>query len=120
MRLGHVLALSIALCLGRTGHVAAGEPDGPALYKRKCALCHGRNGKPSASLAKAKVKDFTNVEWQGSRTNGQIRKVIEDGKDGTLMRGFKKHLSAKEIEALVRQVRSFVPAKKGPSGPAQE
>jgi mono/diheme cytochrome c family protein len=81
--------------------------DAGALYKQQCAKCHKEDGKGLESLA---PPDFTNPEWQASQTDQQIADGIKEGKG--VMPGFKELLSAQEITALVKYVRSFGPKSK--------
>lgn len=106
-RLGFA-AIVVALALVTPSAFAAARAA-RTLYDTKCALCHGRDGKSNPALAAAKVRNFTDADWQRSRTDGQIHASIADGKDGTLMRAFKNDLSAEEIAGLVKFIRAFVP-----------
>ncbi len=81
--------------------------DARAIYNRQCAKCHKEDGKGLESLA---PPDFTNPEWQASQTDQQITDGIKEGKG--VMPGFKELLSAQEITALVKYVRSFGPKSK--------
>src|SRR5512145_210815 len=54
-------ALSAAVALA----AASSYADEPAqVFARSCAICHGKEGKPSAVFEKQGVKDFTNPAWQ--------------------------------------------------------
>jgi mono/diheme cytochrome c family protein len=88
---------------------SAAPREARALYNAKCALCHGRDGRTNKALAHAKVRDFTDATWQQERSDEAIRAAIADGRPETLMRAFKEELSAEEIAALVRHIRTFAP-----------
>jgi mono/diheme cytochrome c family protein len=85
--------------------------DAQKLYAAKCALCHGKDGKPNPAIAAGKVPNFTDPAWQKSASDEAIRKSIVDGREGTLMRAFGKELSEEEVTALLRVVRAFAPAE---------
>lgn len=105
-----VPVLLAALMLAATP--AAAKPrDVRTLYNSKCALCQRRDGKANPSLAHAKVRHFNDAAWQKERSDDEIRKSIEDGRDGTLMRSYKDQFSADEIAALVKLIRGFAPAE---------
>jgi mono/diheme cytochrome c family protein len=93
-------------CLGfaRTVTAAPDQPDGAALYKQKCQMCHGADGKGFAAL---KTPDFTDPKWQASKSDKEIASVIKNGKQGTMMQAFGNQLKDDEIDALVKQIRSF-------------
>jgi cytochrome c oxidase cbb3-type subunit III len=83
---------------------AADQPDGAALFKQNCSMCHGADGKGFAAL---KTPDFTDPKWQASKTDQEISSVIKNGKPNTMMQAFGSKLKDDEIEALVKQIRSF-------------
>jgi len=96
----------VAVCLAFAA-LAAGapqEPDGAALFKQKCSMCHGPDGKGFAAL---KTPDFTDPKWQDSKTDKQITDTIRNGKQGTMMQAFGSQLKDNEIDALLKQIRSF-------------
>jgi mono/diheme cytochrome c family protein len=81
--------------------------DGAALYKAKCAMCHGPDGTPSAAMAKSMgLKSLGSPEVQGM-SDAQIKDIIDKGytKEKVPMKPVK--LSAAERDAVVKQVRSF-------------
>lgn len=100
-------AAAAALLLGPAlSALAAGEPASKA-FARSCAPCHGKTGQPSPVFAKQGVRDFTAPSWQKATSDAQIEKAIREGKKGTMMAGFGGQLSADEIKALVRYIRSL-------------
>jgi len=84
--------------------LAADQPDGAALFKTKCSMCHGADGKGFAAL---KTPDFTDPKWQGSKSDKEIASVIKNGKQGTMMQAFGNQLKDDEIDALVKEIRSL-------------
>jgi len=85
------------------------QPDGEALYKQKCAMCHAPDGKGYSAI---KTPDFTSPKWQESKTDKEIADTIKNGKPGTPMKSFADQLKEGEIEALVKYIRSLNTAKK--------
>ena len=82
---------------------AMSAEDGAALYKSKCAMCHGDDGvakkmaEPSANLNDPKFQEANPVE--------SIAKVIADGKGK--MKGFKDKLSQEQIDAIAAHVKTL-------------
>jgi mono/diheme cytochrome c family protein len=93
---------------------SAAPRDARAVYNAKCALCHGRDGRANPALAHAKVRHFSDADWQQERTDTQLAASIADGREGTLMRPFRAELSAEEIAALVKLIRTFAPPPAAP------
>ena len=72
------------------------------LYKTKCLACHLPDGNsPIPEM------NFANGNWRHGTKVADLVKVINEGVPGTAMVSFKEQLSAAEIEALARYVRSF-------------
>jgi mono/diheme cytochrome c family protein len=85
------------------GAVAADEtPDAAAIFKTRCALCHGPNGD-----SKVPGMAFVNRQWKHGTSLKEIQTTIRNGVPGTAMLPFKAKLKDAEIEALARHVRSF-------------
>lgn len=113
MSLNRTPALFLAGALGMLAPALQSAPvDAAPVYAAKCALCHGKDGVPSPVMASQKVPNMADPAWQAARTDADLKKSIEGGKPGTLMRGFKSELSAEQLAALVAQVRSFKAAPK--------
>ena len=87
-----------------TTAVAAG-PDGAALYKAKCQLCHGANGAGDTPSGKSmKVRDLRSAEVQ-KQTDVELTKVIAGGRNK--MPPYGKQLSTADIEALIAFIRTL-------------
>lgn len=87
---------------------AFAEVDAPAIWKSKCKGCHGDTGKADTKKGKEyKVEDLTIAKWQDKHTDDDIKKGITEGVPKTKMKGFKDKLSAEEIDALVKHVRTL-------------
>jgi mono/diheme cytochrome c family protein len=102
-----LLAAALALAVAAAPAAQAAGPDGKALYEAKCALCHGKDGVPPPAFAQKKVPDMSASAWQKSRTDAQLKKVIGDGVQGTMMRGFSSTLKPEEIAAVVAHIRTL-------------
>ncbi len=74
-RSGIVLAAVVALA----GSMCFAE-DGGAIYKSKCAMCHGPTGTPSAGMAKMMgIKPVSDPSMQ-ALTVSQIVATVKNGK----------------------------------------
>jgi mono/diheme cytochrome c family protein len=75
-RIQSVLAVAIAM----TCAVCFAQSGGEAVYKAKCAMCHGANGVPPAAMGKAMgIKPATDAD-QKKLTIDQIVAAIKSGK----------------------------------------
>jgi cytochrome c6 len=100
LRLALSLALGIAVCLAASPLMAA---DGAALYKARCAGCHGPDGTGSAIGKRLGVHDFHSAEVK-KMSDAEMEKVIENGKGK--MPPYKS-LSPEEVKALVAHIREL-------------
>jgi cbb3-type cytochrome c oxidase subunit III len=107
-----IFGLSFALVLFIASALAQGQAeavDAAAVYKKRCSMCHGPEGK---GFSANKTPDFTSAEWQKAHTDEVITGVIKDGKKGTPMPAFGSKLSEDEVKAVVGHVRSLGAEKK--------
>ena len=84
--------------------------DGAAGYGKKCASCHGADGKGNTKMGKKlKCRDLSDAGVQAKLTDAAIKKSITDGvKEGGKVRMKPvKGLSAADIDAVVKYVRSL-------------
>jgi mono/diheme cytochrome c family protein len=94
-----------------TGMTVSAADDVAALWKEHCTSCHGANGKGKTKAGrKAKVKDFTDAEYQKKFTDEFATKrlkegIMEDGKER--MKPFGDKLKDDEIKELLAYVRKF-------------
>jgi mono/diheme cytochrome c family protein len=96
---GIVAVLGFSLLSGPGIAQEEEKTDIPEFYKKKCAMCHKADGKGYPAM---KAPDFTDKEWQASRTDEQMIEVISKGK--TPMPGFEKQLKPEEIKLMVTDV----------------
>ena len=85
--------------------IAAFAADGAAVYKAKCATCHGADGKGETSIGKSmNLKGLGAPEVQKT-SDAELTKIIADGKGK--MPAYKGKISADEIKALVAFIRTL-------------
>ncbi len=101
--------IAVGLCFLALTTQAADKPDAAGLYKQKCSMCHGANGKGFPAL---KTPDFTDPKYQKSVKNADLAGTIRNGKKGTAMPAFADKLQEDEIQALVGYIRSLNSEKK--------
>ncbi|HVR38421.1 MAG TPA: cytochrome c [Thermoanaerobaculia bacterium] len=79
--------------------------DTAALYKTKCAMCHGATGNGDTAVGKKMgIKPFASDAVQ-KQTDAQLIDIITKGKGK--MTAFGGKLSADEIKALASHIRTF-------------
>ena len=91
---------------------AAEKAEHPsALFKQYCAKCHGEDGKANTPKgSQLMARDFTDSEFQSSKTDEQLIKTVTEGHED--MPPFGKKLTKEQIESLVKNdVRGFAPRK---------
>ena len=99
------LVLLIAIVAMVFAPLAAFAADGAAVYKAKCASCHGPDGKGETSIGKSmKLRGLGSADIQ-KITDADLTKVISDGKGK--MPAYKGKLSADEIKALIAYIRTL-------------
>jgi len=78
--------------------------DGEAVFKARCARCHGDDGR---GKTKSAPPDLTDPKIQTSLTDADIVNTITNGRKGTAMIAWKGKLSTEEISAVAAYVRSL-------------
>jgi mono/diheme cytochrome c family protein len=79
--------------------------DGAAIYKTKCATCHGADGKGQTPMGKKmNLRDLGSPDVQ-KQTDKELYDWTAVGKGK--MPGYKDKLSDEEIKALVAHMRTF-------------
>lgn len=85
--------------------------DGAELYGKKCASCHGADGKGQTTMGKKKgARDYTDATVQGSFSDADGVKAVLDGvtKDGKeLMKGNAGKITEAEAKELIQHIRTF-------------
>jgi hypothetical protein len=75
-----------------------------SLYTRYCMRCHGNDGRGVWDMPG--VPNFTDARWQASRSEGQVTRIIIEGR-GAVMPPFRGTLSLEEASAMSRYLRTF-------------
>jgi mono/diheme cytochrome c family protein len=83
---------------------AAYADDAAALYKTKCASCHGADGKASAVGKKMGAKDLQDPELKKA-TEAQWIEITTKGKNK--MPAYDKKLTADQIKQLVAYMKEL-------------
>lgn len=84
---------------------ALSQTGGEALYKTKCAVCHGADGKGETTVGKAnKVRDFASADVQ-KQSDADLTGIITSGKNK--MPAYGKSLKPEQVKDLVAYIRSF-------------
>ena len=98
----------VALLLAASGVFAYGQSDansGQALFKARCALCHGEDGRGQTNLGKQlKAFDLNSPKVQ-KNSNAQLKQVILQGKGN--MPPFQAQLNAEQVNEILKYVRHF-------------
>lgn len=101
MRVKFALLLILVVALAPLAFAA----DGAAVYKAKCASCHGADGKGQNAMGKKmNLRDLGSPEVQ-KQTDKELYDWTAVGKGK--MPGYKDKLSVDEINALVAHMRAF-------------
>lgn len=80
--------------------------DAQQLFVENCAICHGENGRAHTFHGlMVGAQNLTKPDWQQNTTDDEIHRAIETGP--SVMPAFGKKLSATEIDALAKYVRTF-------------
>jgi cytochrome c6 len=96
-----ILSLAILIILPATLAAA----DGAAVYKAKCAMCHGADGGGMTPMGKSmKLRDLRSSEVQ-KLSDAELTKVTADGKGK--MPAYKGKLTDAEISAVVAHMRTL-------------
>jgi cytochrome c6 len=102
-RIGGTLFLAGALAL--IGSSAARADDSAALFKGKCAACHGADGKGETSMGKTlKLRDLGSADVQ-KQTDEELTATITNGKNK--MPAYKGKIPDDQIKGLVAYIRTF-------------
>ena len=87
------------------------DPDTLKVFKSKCAICHGADGKGQTTAGqKAAVKDWTDGKTLNGLTDAQIKERIKTGvkgDDGKQRMPANDKLTDDQVNALAAYVRTF-------------
>ena len=88
---------------------AATSANGADIFREKCSMCHGTNGKGYAAI---KTPNFTDPKWQAAHSDKELMNAIENGVKGTAMVSFKGKLTHEQMVAVLKYIRSLGTKKK--------
>ena len=105
MKRKHVMTLIAATLLLIALPLSAADPDGAALYKSKCAMCHAADGSGNPSMGKSmNLRDLRAPEVQ-KQTDKELFTLTADGKGK--MPAYKAKMTEAEINAVVAHMRAL-------------
>ncbi len=94
------MALGILLAAA----IPAAADDAAALYKSKCQVCHGADGKGTAAGQKMGAKDFQSPEV-AKQSDADLAKITKEGKGK--MPKYDGKLTDDQIKGLIKYIRSL-------------
>ncbi|MGH9717368.1 MAG: c-type cytochrome [Candidatus Acidiferrales bacterium] len=92
------------IAVAGSASTASAADTGESLFKTNCAVCHGDDGRGTATGKALQAPDLHSEAVQ-KLTNAQIAAQIENGKGN--MPPFKSTLNHAQVEMLVKYVRTF-------------
>jgi len=98
---GALLLLPVSTLRANSGADSAASS---AMFRTKCAMCHGQDGAGSAVGKSMNVPDLRSPVVQ-KLPDAELAQIISNGKGG--MPSFKNSLSDDQISALVTHIRSL-------------
>ena len=110
------LAVYIRSFPGRSSAAAGAAPvthlSAVTVYQTFCFACHDTTGHGDPNMRKTmpEIPDFTQTAWQKSRTDGDLRQSILEGK-GKFMLPMKDKLGPVDAKDMVALVRKFQDGK---------
>jgi mono/diheme cytochrome c family protein len=97
--------LIFAMAIGLLFAMPAKADDAAALFKGKCAGCHGADGKGDTSMGKVlKLRDLGSADVQ-KQSDADLTGIITNGKEK--MPAYKGKLTDDQIKQVVAFVRSL-------------
>lgn len=102
MKVVITMVVAAIICFAMSAPAVA--EDGAALYKAKCQVCHGADGKPSAAGEKMGAKDFHAPEV-AKMSDADLIKITKEGKGK--MPAYAGKLTDDQITELIKHVRSL-------------
>jgi len=106
MKMNRVITamLAIAFLFAFTTRTFA-QDDAAALYKVKCQVCHGPDGKGDTPAGKKlEVKDFHSPEV-AKMSDAELIEAVKKGKGK--MQGYEGKLTDDQIKSLIKYIRSL-------------
>lgn len=99
----------LGMVLGVSAFPLHAQTDGAALYKAKCASCHGADGTGATAMGKTlKLRDLASADVQ-KQTDADLTGIITNGKNK--MPAYKGKLTDDQIKSLVGAIRDLAKKK---------
>lgn len=99
-----IITLATTLALGGTSNIYA-QDDTAALYKTKCQVCHGADGKGDTPMGKKLgAKDFHSPDV-AKMSDTELFDITKKGKEK--MPAYDKKLTDDQIKSLIKYIRSL-------------
>jgi mono/diheme cytochrome c family protein len=112
------LTLSLLLAWASTSFADGTAPDAKALFNKRCAACHGEDGRAKTKEGKKeKIADFTTRDWAKYWNADLVAKTIDEGVPHK-MPGFHDKLSADEQKLVANYVMNTLAFGPGSGGAA--
>jgi cytochrome c6 len=100
-----VLGLLLCAAIGVLALPVKAQTGGEALYKSRCAACHGADGKGQTAVGKTNnIRDLGSADVQ-AQSDDAIAGIIGNGKGK--MPAYGKSLKADQIKDLVAYIRTL-------------
>jgi mono/diheme cytochrome c family protein len=97
----------VAACAACNADATGGSMDGPVLYARLCAMCHGPDGVPPEAMARTLgVRDLTSAELRARVTPELVEQQVRRGSPNKLMPPFEGLVKPAQLKALAAFVAS--------------
>ena len=93
-----------------TGGGGAGSMDAAAIFKQKCATCHGPTGHgdgPLAASLNPKPRNYHDKAYMSTRTDEDLYNSIFNGKSAMPPWGKSGQLTSAQVHEMVAYVRSL-------------
>jgi mono/diheme cytochrome c family protein len=102
-----IVATILAVTLG-AATVAAQDPDGAVLYRQQCRACHGLKGvtPPRMLTLYPELKTLADSGAFAKLPKDSVLAAMRHGK-GTHMKSFAAVLSAEQMEAIAKYIKSL-------------
>ncbi len=115
---GRLGALAAALLFGVSVSACGPTDPGERVWVRKCAACHGREGRGDTRFARGRPYcNLTDDVWKHGRDLDSIRRLIADGDPTSQMPAYRGRLTPAEIDVVAHHVLELRARAHGTPGP---
>ncbi len=101
----HSLKLAVLLAAAMAVPAAMAQGPGASVYKGKCQMCHGPDGKAATPMAKMMGVPSFDTAASKKKTDKEFETIIENGKGK--MPAYKSQLSTKQVKEVVAYIRKL-------------